>query len=106
MLGAFMEISNYDPPSRSPSPPTPPPRKHRSALFMAALFVGGFGVTLAVLNRHELAAMISHHAAKPAITAARAPAYVPTQQRADTTNVQRAPAQAQQAAAMPPSVFQ
>lgn len=100
-----MEIGIYQPPPRSPSPPPPPPRKYRSALFMAALFVGGFGVTFGVLNRHELAAMISHQAAKPAITAVRPPAHDPTQQRTEAANVQPAPAQTQ-TTVMPPSVFQ
>jgi hypothetical protein len=72
---------------------------------MAALFVGGFGVTFAVLDRHELAVMISHHAAAPAVTAARPPAPTPIQQRADAANVQPPPAQAK-TTAMPPSVFQ
>ena len=74
-----MEIGIYEPPPRSPSPP--PPRKYRSALFMAALFVGGFGVTFAMLNRHELCAMFAHHAAKAAVTAAQPLASKPTQQR-------------------------
>jgi hypothetical protein len=100
-----MEIGIYEPPPRSPSLPPPPPRKYRSALFMAALFVGGFGVTFAVLNRHELAATISHHAAKPAVTATRPLAHEPTQQRTEAANVQPPPAQTQ-ATAMPPSVFQ
>jgi hypothetical protein len=100
-----MEIGIYEPPPRSPSPPSPPPRKYRSAIVMVALFVGGFGLTFGVLNRHELASMIAHHAAKPSVTAARPPAPAPTQQRADAANVQPHPAQVQ-TGVMPPSVFQ
>jgi len=101
-----MEIGIYEPPPRSPSPPPPPRRKYRSALFMAALFVGGFGMTFAVLNRHELAAMISHPAAKPAITAVRPLDPASTQQKTSAASVQPPRAQSQQAATMPPSVFQ
>lgn len=101
-----MQISNYEPPPRSSSPPPPPPRKYRSALFMAALFVGGFGVTFAVLNRHELAAMIAHPVPKPVVIATRPPAPEPTQQKANAASVQPPAASTQQAAAMPPSVFQ
>jgi len=100
-----MEISNYEPPPRSPTPPPPPPRKYRSAIFMVALFVGAFVVTLAIFSRHELIAMISHHAAKPAVTEARISTPAPIPQRTDAANVQPPPAQTQ-ATVMPPSVFQ
>jgi hypothetical protein len=100
-----MEIGIYEPPPRSPSPPPQPPRKYRSAIITVALFVGGFCVTLAVLSRHELTAIISHHAAKPAVTEVRTSVPMPTPQTANATNVQPPLAQTQ-AAVMPPSVFQ
>lgn len=100
-----MEIGIYESPPRSPSPPPPPPRKYRSAIIMVALFVGGFCVTLGVLSRHELIAMFSHHAGKPAVTEARPSAPVPIPQRTDAANVQPPPVQSQ-ATVMPPSVFQ
>lgn len=100
-----MEIGIYDPPPRSPSPSPPPRRKYRQAIVMVALFLGCFGVTLGVLNRHELARMLSNHAAKPAVTAARPSAPVPKPKATASTNGQPVPPQSQ-AAVMPPSVFQ
>ena len=98
-----MEIGIYEPPPRSPSPPPAPQRKYRSAIVTGAVFVVGFFVTLAVLGRHELAAMIAHRAvSRPAVAEAHFPAPPPTPH---ATSKQAPPAQSQ-AAAMPPSVFQ
>jgi hypothetical protein len=101
-----MEMGIYEPPRGSPSPPPPSPRKIRSAILMVALFIGAFVISLAIFSRHELAAMISRHAAQPAVTATRSPAPEITQKKANAAKMQQPPAQSQQATAMPPSVFQ
>jgi len=73
---------------------------------MVAVFIVGFCVTLAVLGRHELAAMIAHRAAsKPALAEVHFPVPPPTPQTPDAASKQTPPAQSQ-ASAMPPSVFQ
>jgi hypothetical protein len=99
-----MEIGIYEPPPRSPSPP--PPRKHRSALIMGGLFVVAFLGALALLGRHELAAMIADHTASKAVVAeTHFPVPPPPLRTPDAASQQPPPAQPQ-AAAMPPSVFQ
>jgi hypothetical protein len=101
-----MEIGIYEPPPRSPSPPPAPPRKYRSAIIMVAVFIVGFGVTLAVLGRHELATMIAHRAAsEPAVAENHFPVPPPPPQKPDAANTQATRTQSQ-ASAMPPSVFQ
>jgi hypothetical protein len=104
----FMEIGIYVPPRDSPSPPPPPPRKYRSAIIMAAIFIGGFLVSLAVFGRHELAAMFAHRAvSKPAIAENHFPVPPPVPKAHDAAaGKQPRPAEPQQAYAMPPSVFQ
>jgi len=54
-----MEIEEWRPPLPNSSPP-PVPQKDRTALIMTLVLMGVFFLTLAVLNRHELAGYARH----------------------------------------------
>lgn len=53
-MGRVMEIEEYRPEPARPVPPEPP-RKDRSVVIMSLIFVMTFLVTLAVVERHQLA---------------------------------------------------
>jgi hypothetical protein len=90
-----IEISNYTPPPPRPSPPQRPPRKFRRVLIMSAILLGSFCVSLARLNHHEIARMISQHDSKATSSASAATGKAPVPH--DGQQTVQAP---------PPSVFQ
>lgn len=96
-----MQIEIYQPPPAPPPSPVKPPRKYRSAVVMSLILVGSFCVSFAVLNRHELAHMVSQHVAK-----ANPPDMRQSKLPPDPAAAKVAPQAEQQTQAMPPSVFQ
>jgi hypothetical protein len=64
-----MEIEEYRPEPARPVPPEPP-RKDRSAIVMSLIFVMTFLVTLAVVERHQLAEQLRQFAGSTAASKA------------------------------------